>query len=136
MRTLILVLLLGVVSVCMPVGCEPKLAVKPLMRDQSLKTPGEVVFLDGLNSKSQIVRQISDRIEGDLLRIRTQLRNTTGNDLWVDVQVVWKADDGFELYKTNWAPLHLPVGTTAQHEIVSMRSDVADYEYRIRKPVK
>ena len=135
MRTLIPVLLLGVASVCMPAGCGPKLAVKSLS-DQALNTPGKVVFLDGLNSKSQIVRQISDRIEGDLLRIRTQLRNTTRKDLWVDVQIVWKADDGFELYKTNWAPLHLPVGTTAQHEIVSMRSDVANYEYRIRKPVK
>jgi len=89
-----------------------------------------------LGSQVQIVRQLSDRAEGNLMRVRTQMRNRTKDSLWIDIQVLWKDKDGFELYKTNWAPKHLPPGLVEDHDIVSMRSDAADYEFRIRRPVK
>lgn len=80
----------------------------------------------------KVARQESDRIEGGLLRVRTLLDNKEKENVWVDIQVVWKDATGFKVYETNWAPLMLPARYVSTHEIVSMRADVADYEYRIR----
>jgi len=80
----------------------------------------------------KVARQESDRIEGGLLRVRTLLDNKEKENVWVDIQVVWKDAAGFKVYETNWAPLMLPARYVTTHEIVSMRADVADYEYRIR----
>ena len=80
----------------------------------------------------KVARQESDRIEGGLLRVRTLLDNKEKENVWVDIQVVWKDARGFKVYETNWAPLMLPARYVTTHEIVSMRADVADYEYRIR----
>ena len=84
----------------------------------------------------KIQRQDSDRIEGGLLRVRTLIDNKEKENVWVDIQVVWKDKDAFELYKTNWAPKFLPAGLVQDHDIVAMRSGAADYEFRIRRPVK
>jgi len=84
----------------------------------------------------RVVQQSSDRIEGDLLRVRTLIKNRTKEDLWVDVQIVWKDAQGFEVYKTNWAPLFLPARLETTHEVVSMRADVADYQFRLRQAAK
>ena len=80
----------------------------------------------------KVARQESDRIEGGLLRVRTLLDNKEKENVWVDIQVVWKDATGFKVYETNWAPLMLPARYVTTHESVSMRADVADYEYRIR----
>jgi len=80
----------------------------------------------------KVVRQESDRVEGGLLRVRTEIDNRKKEDLWVDIQVVWKDARGFNLYETNWAPLMLPARYITSHEIVCMRPEAADYEFRIR----
>ncbi|MBM4020523.1 MAG: hypothetical protein FJ288_19765 [Planctomycetes bacterium] len=80
----------------------------------------------------KVLRQESDRIEGGLLRVRTLLDNKEKQNVWVDIQVVWKDARGFKLYETSWAPLMLPARYVSTHEIASMRPDVADYEYRVR----
>lgn len=91
---------------------------------------------DDLAHLIHVVRQTPDRIEGDLLRVRTRIKNRTDDDLWVDVQMVWKDDQGYELYATNWAPLFLPARFVTKHEVASLRPDVADYELRLRNPTK
>jgi uncharacterized protein YcfL len=92
------------------------------------------VLLESTNLKGlvKVVRQESDRVEGGLLRVRTELDNKKKENLWVDIQVVWKDAKGFKVYETNWAPLMLPARHVTTHEIVSLRADVADYEYRVR----
>jgi uncharacterized protein YcfL len=87
---------------------------------------------DNLSQLIAVIRQTSDRIDGDLLRIRTEIKNKTEKDLWVDVQIVWKDKDGHRAYETNWAPLFLPGRFVTDHEVASMRADVADYEFRVR----
>ena len=84
----------------------------------------------------EVLKQVSDRIEGDLLRVRSLLHNKSKENVYIDIQVVWKDADGFEIYKTNWAPFFLPARQDTTHEIASMRADVADYEYRIRQATK
>ena len=96
------------------------------------------VLLESTNLKGlvKVVRQESDRVEGGLLRVRTELDNKKKENLWVDIQVVWKDAKGFKIYETNWAPLMLPARHVTSHEIVSLRADVADYEYRVRGGAK
>lgn len=84
----------------------------------------------------KVARQESDRIEGGLLRVRTLLDNKEKENVWVDIQVVWKDAQGFEVYATNWAPFMLPARYVTTHEIASINADVADYEYRIRDASK
>jgi len=120
-----IILLIMVVTTSVLVGCGPE-------KDQ-LNVSNKILFLDkGLNKDINVVRQVSDRIEGGLLRIRTQFRNREKDDLWIDIQVSWRDGQGFEMYKTNWEACHIPVGIVVDHDICSMRSDVTDYEFRMR----
>jgi uncharacterized protein YcfL len=107
------------------VGCN----AEPKRADDSGR-----VLIESFTLKTliKVVRQESDRVEGGLLRVRTVIDNKKKENIWVDIQVIWKDDKGFKVYETNWAPLMLPARYATTHEIVSMRADVADYEFRIR----
>lgn len=96
------------------------------------------VLLEGqrMGDVVRLVSQTSDRIEGGLLRVRTLIKNRTKENLWVDVQLVWKDKDGYELYTTNWEPWFLPARLETTHEVASMRAGVADYEFRMRRAAK
>jgi len=99
-----------------------------------IELPAQVLMLDaGLAAKVRMEQHLADRIEGNLLRVRTRFRNASRDSVWVDIQVSWKDQNAFELYKTNWAPFHLPAGLVTEHEIVSLNADAADYEFRIRR---
>ena len=60
---------------------------------------GGRVLLESSMTKHNIKvqRQESDRIEGGLLRIRTLLDNKEKQNVWVDIQVVWKDASGFKI---------------------------------------
>jgi len=110
-------------------GCE----AKPKRVDDQGR-----VLLEGytVSRYVRVVRQESDRIEGGLLRIRTDLKNTHKQNVWIDIQVCWKDAKGFTAYETSWAPLMLPARYETTHEIASLRADVADYEFRIRQATR
>jgi uncharacterized protein YcfL len=98
-----------------------------------IRVSDKILFVDSeLREDIRIVRHVSDRIQGNLLRVRTQFRNREDENIWIDIQVSWRDSEGFELYKTNWAAFQVPVGVLVDHDISSMRADVADYEFRIR----
>jgi len=129
MRRIVTILALGLLvgAAVGFAGCE----AKPKRVDDQGR-----VLLEGytVSRYVSVVRQESDRVEGGLLRVRTDLKNKKKENLWVDIQVVWKDAKGFEVYKTNWAPMMLAARYVTTHEIVSMRADVADYEFRVRQP--
>jgi len=110
-------------------GCE----ANPKQVDQ-----GGRVLLEGFTVSQyvSVLRQESDRVEGDLLRVRTELKNRKKENIWVDIQVVWKDAKGFSLYETSWAPFMIPARYTKTHEIVSINPQAADYEYRVRQASK
>jgi uncharacterized protein YcfL len=123
MGRLKIALVLGLSLALLGCNAEPKRA------DEA----GRVLLESSMTKHNvKVARQESDRIEGGLLRVRTLLDNKEKENVWVDIQVVWKDATGFKVYETNWAPLMLPARYVSTHEIVSMRADVADYEYRIR----
>ena len=131
MRRIVTILALGLLvgAAVGFAGCE----AKPKRVDDQGR-----VLLEGytVSRYVSVVRQESDRVEGGLLRVRTDLKNKKKENLWVDIQVVWKDAKGFEVYKTNWAPMMLAARYVTTHEIVSMRADVADYAFRVRQPAK
>jgi len=107
------------------IGCGPE--------KNQLSVSNKILFVDkGLKNDISIVRHVSDRIDGNLMRIRTQFRNRDDDALWIDIQVSWRDSQGFEKYKTNWASFQVPAGIVVDHDISSMNADVADYEFRIR----
>lgn len=115
-----------ILSLC---GCN----AAPKRADQD----GRVLLESGTTKHNVLVaRQESDRIEGGLLRIRTLLDNKEKENVWVDIQVVWKDAQGFALYETSWAPFMIPARYTKTHEIVSINPQAADYEYRVRQASK
>jgi uncharacterized protein YcfL len=123
MGQLKIALVLGLSLALLGCNAEPKRA----------DVAGRVLLESSMTQHNvKVARQESDRIEGGLLRVRTLLDNKEKENVWVDIQVVWKDATGFKVYETNWAPLMLPARYVSTHEIVSMRADVADYEYRIR----
>ena len=123
MGRLKIALVLGLSLALLGCNAEPKRA------DEA----GRVLLESSMTKHNvKVARQESDRIEGGLLRVRTLLDNKEKENVWVDIQVVWKDATGFKVYETNWAPLMLPARYVTTHEFVSMRADVADYEYRIR----
>lgn len=83
-----------------------------------------------------VERQTADRIAGDLLRVRTDLKNNSKADLWIDIQMVWKDREGYELYRTNWAPYLLAARFVTKHEVASLSAEPVDYELRVRRPAK
>lgn len=98
----------------------------------SAPIPENVVFLGEAEDDVIIQRQLTERTDTGLLKIRTQFTSRDDDGAWVDIQVAFTDAQGFELYKTNWAPLHIRYGVATQHEITSLRSDVVGYEFRVR----
>lgn len=129
MRTVCISLWLPAVLMAgLVVGCDE---AKPIRASNA----PEILFVDNdVADQVEIVRHVADRTTGDLLRVRTQMRNKKDEELWVDIKVIWQDRDGFTLDETNWAPFRLPGGTVEDYEIVSLRSDVEAYEMRIRIP--
>ena len=94
-----------------------------------------VLIYNGLDDKVVILRQITERLDGGLTRIRTQFKNRDDDKLWIDIQVVWRDSNGMELYKTSWQSFYLPSQRVEQYDITSLKP-VHSYEFRIRKPDK
>lgn len=114
-----------VLSAATLIGCGPE--------KNKMVVSSKILFVDsGLKKDIRIVRHVADRIEGNLMRIRTQFKNSEDDIQWIDIQVSWKDREGFEKYKTSWAAFQVPVGIVVDHDISSMNADVADYEFRIR----
>ena len=118
-------LLIMVLATGILVGCGPE--------KKQLAVSNKILFVDkSLKNDIAILRHVADRIEGNLMRIRTQFKNSEDDIQWIDIQVSWRDAQGFEKYKTNWAAFQVPVGIVVDHDISSMNSEVADYEFRIR----
>ncbi|NBB95254.1 MAG: hypothetical protein GVY16_05895 [Planctomycetes bacterium] len=131
-RLCLVILLVLLVSLPAVVGCDEKPKVQASSMAAGGVKPSPIRMLDHADRKVTVVRHVTRRIDGDLLQLRTQFRSRDKNGTWIDIQVAWKDADGFELYRTPWAALHVSAGVVTDHDIASMRSDVDTYEFRIR----
>jgi uncharacterized protein YcfL len=87
-----------------------------------------------LKSVLQVEMADADRITGGLLRVRLVLRNKTKEDIFVDVRAVFTDEKGFEKEKTNWEAVCCTARTQTTYQVVSLGSQVNDFQIIIRDP--
>jgi len=114
-------------------GCGPFRPIEPQSRpvqDDSL-----VTFLDlPLATWLRIAGNQSQRLDSGLLQARLRIENFLDTDRWVDIQVVFRDKDGFEVEKTNWEPIILHRRRVTEYQINSLSPKPVDYRILVRDP--
>ena len=87
-----------------------------------------------LHDWMRIAKHKAERTPTDLLRIRLAIENIEDDDVWCDIQVVFYDDAGFEIEKTNWAPLLLIREQITFYDTVSLSPNAHDYTVFLRDP--
>jgi hypothetical protein len=124
-RLAILVLLLSVAACGRP--------YRPGVTSDAPQEKEKILLLDhGLTYYFNVVKSAASRLPGGQLQVKVDIENEEDKDVWCDVQVVFKGQDGFELEKTGWQPLmfHRRAITSIQKN--SINAMAADYRIEIR----
>lgn len=121
--------LIGVFSLLLACG-------RPYRPDVTRNAPQEkekIMLLDhGLTYYFNVVKQGVSRLPGGQLQVKVDIENEEDKDVWCDVQVVFKGQDGFEIEKTNWQPTMFHRRTITSIQQNSLNAAVADYLVNIR----
>jgi hypothetical protein len=78
----------------------------------------------------------SERVTGDLLKVKVGFENLKNSDLWCDIQVVFYDQGGFQAERTDWQPLLLSRSQITHFETTSLSPKVYDYSILLRDPRK
>lgn len=93
-----------------------------------------VVFLDlPLKLWVRVPSHQSARLDSGLLQTRIKIENFLDSDRWVDIQVIFRDKDGFEVEKTNWEPIFLHRRKVSDYQINSLSPKPTDYRILIRE---
>ncbi len=126
MRSLLVLLLLVSIAAC----------GRPYRPGISVNTPQEkekILLLDhGLTYYLKVVKQGVTRAPGGQLIVKVDMENEEDTDVWCDVRVNFRGEDGFQVETTDWQPLlfHRRAVTSIQKNSISPQ--VADYRVEIR----
>lgn len=126
-RIFLAMLLVGIVASC---------AGRPYAPGQSVDAPQEgskVLLLDhGLTYYLKVLKHKAERTEDGRLLVKVEIENEEDKDVWTDIQVVFKGDDGFEVEKSAWEPLmfHRRAVTSVQKN--SLSTQASNYLLQIR----
>jgi hypothetical protein len=122
-----------VVIVALLAGCGPFRPIDPMsppVQDTSI-----ITFLDmPLALWLRVAGHQSSRTEGGLLLARMRIENFLDTDRWVDIQVIFRDKDGFEVEKTNWEPIMLQRRRVTDYQINSLSPRPVDYRILVRDP--
>ncbi|HEV8586678.1 MAG TPA: hypothetical protein VGT02_17045 [Methylomirabilota bacterium] len=114
-------------------GCGPFRPIdtqSPPVQDTSL-----VTFLDmPLAMWLRIAGHQSQRLDSGLLLARLRIENFLDTDRWVDIQIVFRDKDGFEVEKSNWEPIMLHRRRVTEYQINSLSPRPVDYRILVRDP--
>jgi hypothetical protein len=109
---------------------------RPYTPGASVNAPQEkekVLLLDhGLRYYLKVVKQAADRMPGGQLQVKVDVENEEDKDVWCDIQLVFRGQDGFELEKTAWEPLLFHRRTVTSIQRNSLNPQAADYLLQIR----
>lgn len=128
MKNILLVLLL--------VGFVASCAGRPYGAGQSVDAPQEsnkILLLDhGLTYYLKILKHKAERTDDGRLLVKVEIENEEDKDVWTDIQVVFKGEDGFEVEKSAWEPMmfHRRAVTSVQKN--SLSTNAANYLLQIR----
>lgn len=93
-----------------------------------------VTFLDlPLKLWLRVAAHQSSRTEGGLLQARLKIENFLDTDRWVDVQIIFRDKDGFEVEKSNWEPIMLHRRKVTDYQINSLSPKPVDYRILVRE---
>lgn len=120
--------LLGVVLT----GCGPFIPHEPMARP--IQEDHVITFLDlPLAMWLRVSAHQSSRLESGLLQARMRIENILDSDRWVDIQIIFRDKDGFEVEKTNWEPIMLHRRRVTDYQINSLSPKPIDYRILVRE---
>lgn len=130
MRRASVALIVALLPLCTACGqfrpMEPVMA--PVQEDSA------ITFLDlPLKLWLRIVNHQSVRNDAGLLVARMKIENFLDSDRWVDIQIIFRDKDGFEVEKTNWEPVFLHRRKVTDWQINSLSPRPADYRILVRE---
>jgi hypothetical protein len=114
-------------------GCGPFRPIEPM--SPPVQDTSAITFIDfPLAMWLRVAGHQGTRIEGGLLQTRMRIENFLDVDRWVDVQVIFRDKDGYEVEKTNWEPVLLQRRRVTEHKTNSLNARSTDYRILIRDP--
>ncbi len=106
---------------------------RPGTQKAPLQDKEKVVLLDhGLTYYLNVVKSGVARSSGGLLVVKLEMENEEDKDVWVDIQVIFKGEDGFEVEKTEWEPFLFHRRTVTTFQKNSLNPAAADYRILVR----
>lgn len=122
-------LLIGIFLIA-GLGCGP---YKPTSSETPLQETEKVLLLDhGLTYRIHVVKEASTRLAGGQFEVKMEIENKWNDDVWVDIQTIFRGTDGFEIEKTDWEPFLLHRRTVTLFQRNSLNTAAADYRILIR----
>ena len=113
-------------------GCGPFVPQEPLSRP--IQEDNVITFLDlPLTLWLRVAAHQSSRLDSGLLQARMRIENFLDTDRWVDIQVIFRDKDGFEVEKTNWEPVMLHRRRVTDYQINSLSPKPVDYRILVRE---
>ncbi|MFH1262843.1 MAG: hypothetical protein V1495_05305 [Pseudomonadota bacterium] len=111
-------------------ACGP---YKPGVNTAPMQEKEKIVLLDhGLTYYLNFVKEGISRLPGGQLQVKLEVENKRDKDVWTDVQVIFRGEDGFEIEKTDWQPFLFHRRTVTLYQQNSLNTGAADYRILIR----
>lgn len=114
------------------VGCG---ATKAGKNPSPIQETEHIVLLDRFHKLwLKVVKSKIERLPGGQMEVALEMENRKDDDIWTDVQVIFRGADGFEIEKTSWTPFMFHRREVSTFKASSMNPNVVDYRIIIRKP--
>lgn len=117
------------------IGCSsgPYRAKSP-KKDKELyeQTQNFVVLDKALQKKIAVADQSPSRTEDGRLKVRAKILNKTKKDLSIQVQTIYKDEEGYPVDETNWQLEIIPAKAYYYYESKSLNNKATDYTIRCK----
>lgn len=123
---------IAVASVLFLVACG---AAKPGTNPSALQETEHVLLMDRAHKISlKVVKSKMEKLPSGQMQVSLEIENRDNDDIFTDIQVVFRGADGFEVEKTSWTPYQFPHHAVSTFRTSSLSPNVVDYRILIRKP--
>jgi uncharacterized protein YcfL len=123
-------LLLMTLAAFLILGCGP---YRASTHKDPLQETEKIVMLDHVLTRYlNIVKQGANRLPGGQLQVKVEMENEENDDIWTDIKVIFRGQDGFELESTDWEPFMFHRRTVTTFKRNSLNAAAADYRILIR----
>ncbi len=123
-------ILLSVLVVLSVLSCGP---TRPGVKASPFQEKEKIVLLDRtLSFFLNVVKHTSNRLPGGQLEVKMEMENEENDDVWTDIQIIFKGADGYEVEKTDWEPFLFHRRKVTLFQKNSLSAQAADYRVLIR----